>query len=49
MDYWERYDVCGMCDAAAGQRCVLIRNGMTTEMTRARAHPGRPLLPKAGA
>jgi hypothetical protein len=47
MDYWKRYGVCGMCDAAAGERCRIIRGGVPTEMTRARAHPGRPVLPAA--
>lgn len=49
MNYWERYDACLMCDAPAGQRCVILRAGEPTGMTRSRAHPGRPTLPKAGA
>jgi hypothetical protein len=47
MSYWERYDVCRMCDAGAGMRCVLIRGGVATSMTRARAHPGRPVRRRA--
>lgn len=56
MSRWDKYDTCHMCAAPTGTRCWVVRRApgvpwtpIVTDMPAAKKHPGRPLLPKAGA